>query len=65
MLAFVSQEIKYKNQEVVLQLYRSSVVLHLVDSVQFWLAHNRKHVEALERVQKRFTRILQIKSCLA
>ena len=31
---------------------------HLEYSVQFWSPHYQKDVEALERVQKRFTRML-------
>ena len=41
-----------------LQLYRTLVRPHLEYSVQFWLPHYQKDVEALERVQKRFTRML-------
>ena len=40
-----------------LQLYRTLVRLHLEYSVQFWSSYYQKDVEALERVQKRFTRI--------
>ena len=42
----------------VLQLYRSLVRPHLEYSVQFWLPHYQKDMEALEGVQKRFTRML-------
>ena len=41
-----------------LQLNRTLVWLHLEYSVQFWSPHYQKDVEALERVQKRFTRML-------
>ena len=56
MLAFIG--IEFKNWQVTLQLYRILVRPHLEYSVQFWSPHCQKDVEALERVQKRFTRML-------
>ena len=41
-----------------LQLYRTLVRPHFEYSVQFWSPHDQKNVEALERVQKIFTRML-------
>ena len=41
-----------------LQLSSTLVRPHLEYSVQFWSPHYQKDVEALERVQKRFTRML-------
>ena len=56
--AFIGQGIEYKNWQVMLQLYRTLVRLHLEYCVQFWSPHYQKAVDALERVQKRFTRML-------
>ena len=50
--------IEFQNWQVMLQLYRTFVRLHLEYSVQFWSPYYQKDVEALERVQKRFTRML-------
>jgi len=58
MLAFISQGIEYKSWEIMLQLYKTLVRLHLEYCVQFWSPHYQKDVEALERVQGRFTRML-------
>eukprot|EP00061_Rhincodon_typus_P007698 g29660.t1 len=58
MLAFVGQGIEYKNQDVMLQLYKTLFKLHLEYCIQFWSPHYRKDVEALQRVQKKFTRML-------
>ena len=58
MVAFIGRGIEFKNWEVMLQLYRNLVRPHLEYSVQFWSPHYQKDVEALERVQKRLTRML-------
>ena len=58
MLAFIGRGIEFKNWQVMLQLYRTLVRPHLEYSVQFWSPHYQKDVEVLERVQKRFTRML-------
>ena len=41
-----------------LELYRTLVRPQLEYCVQFWSPHFRKEVIALERVQRRFTRML-------
>eukprot|EP00061_Rhincodon_typus_P018742 g48044.t1 len=58
MLAFIRWGIEYKSQDVMLQLYKTLVRPHLEYSIQFWLPHYRKDVDALGIVQKRFTRML-------
>ena len=58
MLAFIGQGIEYKSWEMMWQLYKTLVRPHLEYCVQFWSPHYQKDVEALERVQKRFTRML-------
>ena len=57
MLGFIGRGIEFKSREVMLQLYRTLVRPHLEYCVQFWTPHYRKDVEALERVQRRFTRM--------
>ena len=41
-----------------LQLYKTLVRPHLEYYIQFWLPHYREDVDALERMPKRFTRML-------
>ena len=57
-LAFINRGLEFKNRGVMLQLYRTLVRPHLEYCVQFWSPHYKKDVEALERVQRRFTRML-------
>ena len=58
MLGFIHRGIEFKSREVMLQLYKSLVRPHLKYCIQFWSSHYRKDVEAMERVQRRFTRML-------
>ena len=57
-LAFIGRSIEYKNWGVMLQLYKILIRLRLEYCVQFWSPHYQKVVDALERVQKRVTRML-------
>ena len=58
MLAFISRGIEYKSRGVMMELYRTLVRPQLEYCVQFWSPHYRKDVLALEKVQRRFTRML-------
>ena len=53
-IKIISRGIEYKSWEIMLQLYKTLVRLHLEYCVQ----SGQKDVEALERVQRRFTRML-------
>ncbi|XP_059805558.1 uncharacterized protein LOC132380631 [Hypanus sabinus] len=57
-LTFISQGKEFKQRDVMMQLYKTWVRPHLEYCIQFWSPHYRKDVEALERVQRRFTRML-------
>jgi len=57
-LAFIGRGIEFRSRNVMLQLYKTLVRPHLEYCVQFWSPHYKKDVEALERVQRRFTRML-------
>ena len=58
MLGFISQNIEYKSWDVLLKLYKTLVRPHLEYCAQFWSPYYRKDIIKLERVQKRFTRML-------
>eukprot|EP00061_Rhincodon_typus_P007034 g28298.t1 len=64
MLVFIGRGIEYKNRQVMLQLYRTSVRLHLEYCIQFWSPHYQKDVDALDRVQKRFARVVSAQNAL-
>ena len=57
-LAFINRGIEFRSREVMLQLYKILVRPYLEYCAQFWSPHYRKDVEAIERVQRRFTRML-------
>ena len=58
MLAFINHCIEYRSWEVMLRLYKALVRPNLEYCVQFWSPNYRKDINKLERVQRRFTRML-------
>ena len=58
MLAFVSRGLEYKIWVVLLRLYKALVRPHLEYSEQFSAPYLRKDVLALERIQRRFKKMI-------
>jgi len=57
MLGLIHRTIRYKNQNVLVSLYKSIVRLHLENCSVVWSPHYTKDKDLLERVQHRFTRM--------
>jgi len=57
MLGLISRIVKYRNQEVLMNLYKSTVRPHLEYCSTVWSPHYVKDKQMLEKVQRRFTRM--------
>ena len=54
----MSRGLEYKSRDGLLRLHKALVRPHLEDCERFWALNLRKDVLALERVQRRFTRMI-------
>ena len=57
-MSFIARGMEFKNNEVMLQLYKVLVRPHLENCVQVWSPYLRKDILALEGAQRRFTRLI-------
>ena len=58
MLGMIRQSFKSRDEKMMLQLYKSVVRPHVEFAISSWSPHFKKDIEAIEKIQHRFTRLL-------
>jgi len=57
-LGMIKRTISHKSTDILLQLYKSLVRPHLEYCTVAWCPHYKKNKKLLEKVQRRFTRMI-------
>ena len=58
MLGMIRRSFKSMDEKMMLQLYKSVVRPHVEFAISSWSPHYKKDIEAIEKIQHRFTRLL-------
>ena len=57
-LGMINRTFKHRSKQMMLQLYKSMVRPHLDYASAAWSPHQKNHIDLLEKVQRRFTRMV-------
>ena len=57
-LWLIRRNITYKEQEVIIPLYKAIVTHHLEYCIQAWKPYRKKDIDTLERTQRRATKMI-------
>ena len=57
-LGVIARNLRCKNKELILQLYKSLVHPHLEHAVQFWSPHLRRDIDKMEKIQRTATKMI-------
>ena len=58
-LGLIRRNIVYKEQELIIPLYKTMVRPHLEYCIEAWMPYRKKDIDMLERVQRRATKMIQ------
>jgi len=64
-LGCINTSLLSKSMEVILPLYSALATCHLESCVQLWTSQHRKHMDLLEQVQRKTTKMIQRKEHLS
>ena len=57
-IGLIRRHVLHKEKEIIITLYKTIVRPHLEYCIQAWRPYRKKHIDMLERVQRRATQMI-------